>query len=179
MCIGLAFWKAPKRKFFAVPLKNQPQVSTRKTAIEYDESDAGEPKRARLETIDKNLTSLNERLDDLKSDVAKVLEVNRGAILLLGLYKALSDVLKCKICHNVPMKPPLIYTRCCKAILGCETCVNMWYDGDDALTKPCPLCRQARGYNETLRILGFDDFSATIEKLFSSPTSSDHITEEH
>ena len=90
------------------PLKNELQVSTRKTVIDHDKSEAGEPKKARLETISKNLNSLNERLDDLKNHIAKILEVNQGAILSLGLYKALSDVMKCKICHNIPMKPLLM-----------------------------------------------------------------------
>ena len=115
------------------------------------------------------LENINKSISDLKQDVSQILQVNKEMNVPLGLYKALSDVLKCKICHSIPMKPLLIYMRCCKSIVGCEECINMWYNGEDALTKPCPLCRQDQGYNETLRILGFDDFSATAAKIFTNP----------
>ena len=29
-------------------------------------------------------------------------------------------------------------TKCCKIILGCETCVNSWYSGDDVLSRSAP-----------------------------------------
>ena len=81
------------------------------------------------------------------------------------------DAFMCKICHNLPMKPPLIYMKCCKAILGCELCVNKWYSGDEALTKVSPLCRNARGYNETAQILSFDDFIGDVEVLLGGSST--------
>ena len=162
---GLAFWKAPKRKFFAIQLQNQP---TRKTCRDNDHADE-EPalKRIKLEDIFKQLNSMSRTIDDIKEDISQIVQVNKDMTVPLGLSKALSEVLKCKICHSVPMKPPIIYARCCRSILSCETCVNLWYNGEEALTKLCPLCGQGRGYNETIRILGFDDFASTVQKLFT------------
>ena len=66
------------------------------------------------------------------------------------------------------MKPPLIFTKCCKAIIGCEECISKWYSGEEALTKPCPLCRNARGYNETSQVLGFNNFVRDLEVVIGS-----------
>lgn len=75
------------------------------------------------------------------------------------------DTMKCTICMAVPIKPPIIITKCCKNMLGCEACVNTWFSGPDALTKPCPLCKSERGYNETMVLRGLDAFLTEISKL--------------
>ncbi len=60
---------------------------------------------------------------------------------------------------RVPVKPPVITTKCCKAILGCETCVNTWYSGTEA---SCPLCKAPRGYSEALEL---DNFLLEVAKI--------------
>ena len=81
----------------------------------------------------------------------------------LGLLKITQDTFKCAICRAVPITPPVIVAKCCKSILGCDTCVNSWYSRPDALTKHCPKCRVERGYNETLLLHGLDDFLTQIK----------------
>lgn len=70
--------------------------------------------------------------------------------LPIGLKRALQENFKCKICHSSPMQPPVVVAKCCKSILGCESCTNNWYSGPDAMTKTCPLCRAERGFTETM-----------------------------
>ena len=62
------------------------------------------------------------------------------------------------------MTPPVIATKCCKTLLGCEGCINGWYSGEDALTKSCPACRAERGYNDTLIVKGLDDFLEQVKE---------------
>ena len=69
-------------------------------------------------------------------------------------------------CNTIPMMPPILYVQCCKSIIGCETCVNSWYQDEDALTKACPLCGLGRGYNETIILTGFDGFISEMQNLF-------------
>ena len=84
------------------------------------------------------------------------------------------DAFMCKICHAFPMMPPLIFTRCCKVVVGCEQCINQWYSGEDALTKACPLCRKARGYNETSQVLGFTDFIGDLDVIMGTSQDQEH-----
>ena len=83
----------------------------------------------------------------------------------LGFRGLLQDSLKCKICHISPMKPPIILAKCCRSILGCESCVNRWYEETDALTKLCPGCQGERGYAETIRLHGLDDLLSGIREI--------------
>ena len=127
-------------------------------------------------------TCTTEQLHELKRDVASikentnmVLALTRDLKMPLGLKRLLNESFLCHICRNC-MTPPIILSKCCKSIIGCETCVNGWYSGSDALTKYCPRCRCERGYNETIRILGLDDFlegvrSLTVEETMTSQDS--------
>ncbi len=67
------------------------------------------------------------------------------------------------------MKPPVIFARCCKQILGCQSCVDKWYrqDGEDSATRNCPLCRCERAYAETSIIKGLEEFLLGIAPLLS------------
>ena len=71
------------------------------------------------------------------------------------------------------MKPPIIVTECYKTILGCASCVNAWYSGEDALTKTCHKCCAARGYNETMLFLGLDNFMNEICKPIQTENEQD------
>lgn len=84
-----------------------------------------------------------------------------------GLLRQLNETFKCHICSNVPMKPPIIFARCCKRILGCQVCVDRWFRGDDeeSTTHACPLCHGERAYAETSIIKGMDDFLLAIAPM--------------
>ena len=49
------------------------------------------------------------------------------------------------------MTPPVIFARCCKIILGCQSCVDSWYRGEDVQErkhsipgKLCPLVKKLK-----------------------------------
>ena len=41
-------------------------------------------------------------------------------------------------------------------------CVDEWYGGSDGQMKNCPNCSTERGYAETVRMAGMDDFLESI-----------------
>ena len=45
--------------------------------------------------------------------------------LPIGLRRVLRDTFKCQICHSVPVKPPVIVTKCCKKSLGCQAILSI------------------------------------------------------
>ena len=108
-----------------------------------------------------NLSELKHTVADVQKNIKDLLLVNEKMTITVGLHRSLGD-----ICKNL-MKPPLIYSKCCKSVIGCEDCINKWYSGNEALTKVCPLCGSARGYNETAQIMGFNEFIADIKILLS------------
>ena len=117
----------------------------------------------------------SKQLDDLvltvkgiRHDLNAVLALSKDTKLPPGLYAKLKDTFKCHICHSTPISPPVIFTRCCKSILGCEGCVDRWYSGEDGRSKTCPLCRAERAFNETGRLHGLDDFLVTVRSLVGS-----------
>jgi pectin methylesterase-like acyl-CoA thioesterase len=63
------------------------------------------------------------------------------------------------------MKPPIIFARCCKSVLGCQSCVDTWYRGDEGQQRTFPNCREARAYVDTCKINGLDDFLTGIAPL--------------
>lgn len=82
-----------------------------------------------------------------------------------GLKVLLMDTFKCSICHDL-ITPPVAYSRCCQSIVGCETCIDAWYSGEDGRLKSCPLCRRERSSGETARLNGISDFLENIRGVF-------------
>ena len=110
---------------------------------------------------------LNE-VGGIKEALGEMMTLSADSSIPMGLKRILRETFKCHICHNVPINPPVIVTKCCKTILGCESCINSWYSGEDALTKTCPSCRAARGYNETMLLRGLDDFLIQVRKAIQT-----------
>ena len=93
------------------------------------------------------------------------MQLSKESKIPLGLKRIVRDSFKCKICHAVPINPPVIMSKCCKTLIGCEPCINTLYSGPDALTKPCPCCRSERGYNETMVLRGIDEFLQSFKRV--------------
>ena len=89
--------------------------------------------------------------------VSDKMQVNQVLSLPIGVVKLLRDAFMCKICHVTHMKPPLIATKCCSSLLGCEECFNAWYEGVDRLSKKCPYCNEPRGYAFTFQFKGMGE----------------------
>ena len=171
---GLKFWKAPRRKVYAIPpsdLARGLKLKSRKST-EHDDDD--------YELASSSKRPINDILDDMKDDTSEIVaavrdlrELDKDSSIPVALQSLIRDAFKCKVCLRTPLTAPPIMSRCCKAILGCEACVNQWYSGEDALTKSCTLCRAQQGYTETMILRGLDDFLSGVAKVMLPPESSD------
>ena len=160
---GMKFWKVNSRKFYAVPdedlLAPVRKKSRRSVSSIEDHDDHQSCNCADV------LNDFSDEMALLHKKIDRVFELTKNTPVPLGLRGLLQDTLKCKICHISPMKPPIILAKCCRSILGCETCVNRWYEGSDVLTKLCPGCQGERGYAETIRLHGLDDLLSGIRDV--------------
>ena len=78
----------------------------------------------------------------------------------MGFQRPIRDAFQCNFCLAIPIKPPVIMSKCCKS--G-ERRDNAWYTGPEALTKTCPACRAECGYSETMILRGLDSFLIEIK----------------
>ena len=66
-------------------------------------------------------------MKDLKSVVVLTPEIS----IPLGLKRIMMETFQCSISMSAPVVPPVIYARCCKHLLGCQSCVDTWYGGEE------------------------------------------------
>ena len=132
-------------------------------------------KKKRKSPMESQMTKMLEEMRDLKKVVTDSFTLTKECKIPLPLLRMMRDSFKCKICHNIPCKPPLIVSRCCKIIIGCESCINSWYSGPEALTKSCPCCRHERGYNETMTLRGLDDFLVHMQQLIATGSGEEPL----
>lgn len=110
----------------------------------------------------KELKSMKKSIEDMQL----AFWANCGALPIA--FKAVTeDAFRCRICRITPCVPPIILGQCCTNIIGCQTCVDKWFMGTDGLSKNCPICQQERGYGQTARLHGLDDFIEEVRKLES------------
>lgn len=64
---------------------------------------------------------------EIATAVHAIKELDKDSIIPIAVKHLITDAFKCKICLKSPLTPPLIITKCCKTILGCENCANEWY----------------------------------------------------
>ena len=84
---------------------------------------------------DMQLDELALEIKGIRKDISAVVMSSKGMKLPPGLHTLLHDTFKCNVCHSSPIHPPVIFTRCCKSILGCERCVDSRYSGEDGRLK--------------------------------------------
>ena len=113
-----------------------------------------------------NLPTVLQEIKDMRNDFKFLTKVTREDKVPVPLQKLLHDTCTCQICHCTPMTPPIIFSRCCKRIIGCQICVDTWYRGEIGMNKKCPLCRHDRGYSETTIIRGLDELMFGIKPIF-------------
>ena len=123
-----------------------------------------------ITTFDSGCCNCKEALEDLSHElvevqtrITKIFELTKSSKVPLGLRELLNQSFTCKICRGI-VDPLVIVTKCCKAILGCDECVKLWY-ATDPLSKNCPSCNTERGYVEMMRLHGLDDFLTAIKKI--------------
>ncbi len=187
MTVGLKFWKSPRRKVFAVPgkdLKGKSRSTKKRHScsmtIDTDsDSDEPTPKRLkddtvmRVERIESNVEDLLQEVDSMKASINDILHLNERSKVPVALQRLMRDAFQCKICLCTPIKPPVIMSKCCKSILGCEKCINEWFNGPDALLKTCPACNTERGYSETLMLKGLDNFLTEVKSVIQTEDERD------
>lgn len=149
------------RKFYAVP---EEDLLSRLPKKKKRYSEQGGPS-CQLDDLRDDITALGAKVD-------RIFSVTRDMPFPAGLKVMLHDALRCKLCLESPAKPPIIFAKCCRSILGCEDCVNQLY-AEDTLTKTCPHCRAPRGYSETVRMCGLDDLARGLTGVLDlSPAQS-------
>ena len=94
---------------------------------------------------------------ELKCGLDFILSVNQGMHIPIGFRAQLLESFTCHICQSSPMKPPIMFSKCCRYLIGCHPCVEAWYSGERADEKACPRCRTARGLSEICRLNGLDE----------------------
>ena len=166
--IGLTFWKSPRRRIYAVLQDSDTS----------DEDDVSEPRPKTLLKTDR-WTELMDKVDTIGNDIEEMKSFTKDSKtnLPIKLQNDIQEVFKCSICHSAPLKPPVIVAKCCKNIVGCEECVNTWYNGENAMIKTCPLCRAERGYADTMRLNSLDKFINTVSSILN-PTAASALTNE-
>jgi len=164
---AISFWKCPRRKLYAVTHSDiQECRSTHKSSrsLLIDDADSSDEDidlrelPARKRKYDDKLQWLADEVASIKEILTDMMSVTANSTLPIGWRCLFCDAFKCQICHSIPIKPPIIVTKCCRNILGCQECVNTWYSGPEAMTRTCPVCRAERGCNETMLLHGSNEF---------------------
>lgn len=175
--LGLKFWKVGSRKVFAVILSELERLDKGKgkrkgkEIIRIEDSDSDDVPTHLAGKKLKREDELMKEVKAIRHDLGAVFTLSKEMKLPPGLFKQLVDTFKCHICHSTPMNHPVIFARCCKSILGCESCVDAWFGGENGRSKSCPLCRAERAYSETCRLNGLDDFLTAIRPLLCDESS--------
>ena len=154
------------RKIYSV---KQTELKRMKQKYPADTSSSdSEPPRAKVAKLSPLVYSdIDKNVQSVKNMIESLFSIEKTLNIPLSLRKLFLDNFKCAICHAI-IKPPAIFSNCCKSLLGCESCVDTWYKGEGGLSKTCPKCRAERGYAATCRFNGIDSFLISVGKLLNS-----------
>lgn len=171
--LGLSFWKSPRRIIYAVLRSKLLSIhkQKKKSVQSFDESDDDDfevtpKKKRRIDDIMCKVEKVGRDVNNLKGLVTEIVAVSKEMKVPFGLMKMMRTNFKCKICHRIPLCPPIIISKCCKVIRGCESCVNKWYSNGQS--QCCPSCGSERAYNETMILKGLDDFLTDIKAIIQT-----------
>lgn len=171
---GFKFWKVGSRKVYAIPEGDlRPKRAQRQIVISESESedDFQQPVRKRFASTPSEGMPLPSKIlsevKHIRNDLKGLFQISAYMKIPPGLYRHLNDTFQCHICRSSPITPPVIFSRCCKRLLGCQTCVDSWYRGEEGMARSCPLCRSERAYAETTPLKGLDDFLRAIVPLLA------------
>ena len=164
-CAGLKFWKVGSRKLYAVSKKCL-KLSQGKGKYAADTTSSSDSDDIMPKSKHFKYDSIGKDIKDIKGKLCSLVNIQKNMKVPLSLQLLLTESFKCCICQEL-MQPPVIFSRCCKCLIGCENCVDKWY-GTDGRNKACPKCLAERSYSETSRLYGIDDFLRGIKKLSDS-----------
>ena len=180
------FWQVPTRKFYAIQRpESQRKGKGKKRKQSHIVIDSSSDTDDFLPSIDMSkkmrrslpsdgascseMTTIKDEIQAICQDMQCLFQIDKRMKIPTALYQKLSETFKCNICHRAPIAPPVIFARCCKAIVGCQTCVDTWFMGDEGISKKCPLCGTDRALPDTMRLHGLDDFLLAIKPILVNP----------
>ena len=102
---------------------------------------------------------IKTELKEMKEELTKVKTIILQTAVPNSIQQHHRGVIRCCICQTVPIRPPIIVSRCCMSVIGCEQCVQQFIEFRGNPT--CPLCRDTSFL--TMRLLGFDAFSCSAQ----------------
>lgn len=119
---GFKFWKSPRRKVFAV--RKSGKKKKHFDLDSFSDSD-NEVTSKRTKSNSVAVEVIADKIDDLRDDIVSVKCVMQDLLSLsssrLGLQRLIRDSFQCKICLAAPITPPVMLSKCCKTIIGCES----------------------------------------------------------
>ena len=163
---GLKFWKVGSRKIYVVSENDLRRLKYAADSSSSD-SDLEPPPRKFSKITSAEYSAIIRNIQGLRSQFDSLMNVQATLKVPLSLRKILLENFKCVICQGT-MTPPIIFAKCCKRLLGCESCVDSWYRGESGMTKTCPQCRSERAYADTCRVHGIDEFLNGVLKLVTT-----------
>ena len=158
--LGVQFWKG--RKVYAVNKcgsmgkeRSVIDVSTNSESGSEDDSERRKKPGAK---------GILRAIDGLLKEVVKM--------SYPSLYVSLKETFKCNICLMV-MSPPITYSKCCRRIIGYESCVARIYRDD----RHCPLCRHQISPEACIqdsRVLGCDELLSLLLQSEATPEANSY-----
>ena len=128
----MSFWRVGSHKIFAVTKddlsrfggKGRLDKRKRDHVIELSSSD---DENCRMEAkLLKKFEELLEEMKHLRSEVNDVMKLMKGN-LRPGLYLKIQQTFSCSVGRSSPYETPVIFSRCCRNIIGCSECVHRWF----------------------------------------------------
>ena len=145
---GFKFWKVGSRKIFMVRQRDLKMKSSHKwgpvVINDNDRDDDLQPLQRK--PICQAPLKLVKEAKEMREDIQCLFQITNKMKIFPGLYRQLKETFQCHICCCTPIVPPVTFTRCCHRILGCQTCVDAWYGGEDGISR---MCRFEREYSES------------------------------
>ena len=180
---GIQFWKVPSRKLFAVDEANLPRQMLPLTAPESSRKrSAPQPTISDLEDdicrVDRKMDAMAMEFSELKRQLQDLFKVT-GTSIPPALRLLFDQAFKCKICLDTSV-PPIIVTKCCRSILGYQSCVDQWYAGaylrvvlTVELTGVMPKLSVCWGVDELVNGISAKELAASATTEHDSPHAPD------
>ena len=154
---GLAFWKVPSRKLYAV----------KQTDLEPREQVDGNDDELTPRGTKRFRKEIKEGVHEIKEEFRTL----QSLLLPNCLRDQMLALAKCCICQVI-IQPPVLMANCCNSIVGCEQCILQMHASGDS--PACPLCRDAEF--PTTKLNGFNEFlSALCEYMDTSARTTSQV----
>ena len=165
---------------YAIPEKDLRSKRAKQIVISESESDDDfqQPVRKRFASSPEGSTCSSKVLSEVKhicKDIKSLFQISghmKIHLAYIGIFTTHFNAISAV--HRPSPLPPVIFARCRKRLLGCQTCVDGWYQGEEGMACSCPLCWSERAYADTTPIKGMDEFLRAIVPLLGSNDNTGH-----